>query len=293
MNQLSNRSDNPSSQHTPRKRFGQNFLRDQNIIDKIVRAIHPSANDNLVEIGPGQGALTLPLLDKCPNLQVIELDRDLAAALRQKQATFPDLIIHEGDALKFDFSTLMDNTAKNTDTKLRIVGNLPYNISTPLLFHLLNYRELIIDMHFMLQKEVVERMASPPGNKSYGRLSVMTQYFCEVESLFPVAPDCFFPAPKVESAIVRLRPKTTIEPVAEDLNVFKQLVSCCFQQRRKTLRNNLRHWFTEAGANPDQLECLNLSELNLDSNARPDTISVSQFVALSNKLASLIHSKPS
>lgn len=260
------------SGHTARKRFGQNFLSDPGVVDQIVRSIAPRPLDNLVEIGPGQGALTLPLLQHCPTLAVIELDRDLVARLETLKPEYPGLVIHQGDALKFDFSQL-----SGAARSLRVVGNLPYNISTPLLFHLLSFSHQLLDMHFMLQKEVVERMAAAPGSKTYGRLSIMIQYFCQVDFLFPVAPECFSPRPKVESAIVRLTPHATLPFPADDFDTFKQLVSVCFQRRRKTLRNSLRTMVPAAA-----IEAL---DFGLDLTTRPDNIAVRDFVAISNILA--------
>jgi 16S rRNA (adenine1518-N6/adenine1519-N6)-dimethyltransferase len=255
--------------HRARKRFGQNFLDDPGVIERIVRSIAPRTGDNLVEIGPGQGALTQPLLERCPTLTVIELDRDLVAGLESLRKDFPGLDIRQGDALDFDFSALT-----NEKHSLRVVGNLPYNISTPLIFHLLSFAGLMRDMHFMLQKEVVERLAASPGSKQYGRLSVMVQYFCQVDALFTVAPECFRPRPKVDSAIVRLTPYVTPPYPAEDFAVFKRLVATCFQYRRKTLRNSLRTLLP--------LEAI--ETLDLDVTIRPDNLSVKDFVALANVL---------
>ncbi len=259
--------------HKARKRFGQNFLVDQNIINLIVRAINPKPNDPLVEIGPGKGAITAPLLEACESLQVIELDRDLVPILLAQFAKYRNFKIHQCDALKFDFSELL------TDNKaLRIVGNLPYNISTPLIFHLLNQHHLIQDMHFMLQKEVVQRLAARPHQKSYGKLSVMAQYFCDIENLFDVPPDSFRPAPKVNSAIVRLQPFKQLPQVAEDFSQFEALVNTAFQQRRKTLRNALKNFspFVEDSA----------SHLGIDLNLRAENINVNEYINLSNHLIS-------
>lgn len=261
---------NMADGHRARKRFGQNFLSDPGIVDRIVRGIAPHSSDKLVEIGPGQGALTLPLLEHCPTLTVIELDRDLVRRLEALKQQHPGLNIHQGDALKFDFSQLSAQARS-----LRVVGNLPYNISTPILFHLLSFAHLLLDMHFMLQQEVVERMAAAPGSKTYGRLSVMIQYFCQVDYLFPVAPECFSPSPKVESAIVRLMPHAVLPYPAEDFSAFKHLVNICFQRRRKTLRNSLR----------TLLPAEAIAGLDLDLTIRPDNLSVRDFVALSNILA--------
>lgn len=259
-----------SLEHRARKRFGQNFLNDPGVISRIVRSIAPSPEDRLVEIGPGQGALTLPLLEQCPSLTVIELDRDLVARLELLKADFPDLEIHQGDALKFDFARLTSEP-----DSLRVVGNLPYNISTPLIFHLLDYANLIHDMHFMLQKEVVERLAASPGNKDYGRLSVMVQYFCQADPLFTVPPECFRPRPKVDSAIVRLTPYPEPPHRAKDFATFKRLVSTCFQYRRKTLRNSLRKLLPAEA----------IEDLKMDVTIRPDHLSVEDFVALANIVA--------
>jgi len=258
-------------EHQARKRFGQNFLVDDQIIHSIVRAIGPKASDNLVEIGPGQGAITSLLLAACPQLQVVELDRDLIPMLRQKFARFPHLRIHEADALAFDFGQLAPAGP------LRVVGNLPYNISTPLLFHLLSYEGLIRDMHFMLQKEVVDRMAAEPGSKDYGRLSIMCQYHCEVEFLFEVGPQCFRPAPKVDSAIVRLVPHRQRPWVADDPMLLDILVKTAFQQRRKTLRNALKQWL------PDDAV---LEQLCIDPRQRPENLDVRDYVNLANYLQS-------
>ena len=191
--------DNPLN-HRPRKRFGQNFLHDPVVIGKIISAVHPVRNDRLLEIGPGQGAITVPILAEVGELSVVELDRDLIGPLQVRCAEFGKLVVHNADALSFDFCRLV------TDTPLRVVGNLPYNISTPLLFHLLEQHHCIKDMHFMLQKEVVDRMAAGPGSREYGRLSIMLQYRCRITPLFNIGPEAFNPPPKVESAFVRLEP---------------------------------------------------------------------------------------
>lgn len=262
-----------SYEHQARKRFGQNFLVDANIIQRIVRAVSPRAGDRLVEIGPGQGAITGELLRACPDLQVVELDRDLIPLLKDKFSQYPDFTIHSADALKFDFSQLLSE-----GQTLRVVGNLPYNISTPLLFHLLGYRGLIADMHFMLQKEVVERMAAEPGNKDYGRLSIMCQYYCSVEFLFEVGPGCFRPAPKVDSAIVRLTPHKALPFAAEDPKLLDNLVKTAFQQRRKTLRNALKQWLPEADM---------WQKVDIDPQQRPENLSVRDYVTLANHLQSV------
>ncbi|WP_346796100.1 16S rRNA (adenine(1518)-N(6)/adenine(1519)-N(6))-dimethyltransferase RsmA [Halomonas sp. Bachu 37] len=256
--------------HRARKRFGQNFLRDPGIISRIVRSIGPRAADRLVEIGPGQGALTEPLLDAAGKLEVIELDRDLIPGLRVQFFNYPDFVIHEGDALKFDFQAL-----KGDGPALRVVGNLPYNISTPLIVHLLQAGDAIADMHFMLQKEVVERLAAVPGGPDWGRLSVMAQYYCHVDQLFVVPPEAFVPRPKVDSAIVRLTPHEQLPHTAQDPLLLFDLVREAFGQRRKTLRNNLK----------GRIDAEALETLGIDPGRRPQTLSVEEFVRIANHLA--------
>lgn len=250
---------------SPRKRFGQNFLQDHNVVDKIIRAIQPQADDVIVEIGPGRGALTLPLLGIVNQLHVVEIDRDLISWWQTQQHR--NLQIHAADALSFDFATIP------AAQKLRIIGNLPYNISTPLLFHLFDCIEHIRDMHFMLQKEVVERMIAPPGGKEYGRLSIMVQFYCQVEKLFSVQPGSFFPAPKVESAIVRLQPRRDRPDC--DPRALSALVQQAFSQRRKTLRNCLK----------DSLDSDEISAQGIDPGARPQTLSLADYVRLCQYLA--------
>jgi 16S rRNA (adenine1518-N6/adenine1519-N6)-dimethyltransferase len=252
--------------HRPRKRFGQNFLHDPAVIGRIVAAINPAGSEQLVEIGPGQGAITVPLLQKAGHLAVVELDRDLVGPLRERCTGLGELSIYNADALRFDFCALAGNGP------LRIVGNLPYNISTPLLFHLLVQHRCIRDMHFMLQKEVVERMAAVPGSRQYGRLSVMLQYRCEVIHLFNIGSGAFSPPPKVESAFVRLLPYAAPPVQVNDAVIFEQLVRQAFAQRRKTLRNALR----------GMLEADAISALGIDPAARAETLSVSDFAALAN-----------
>ncbi|WP_124949518.1 16S rRNA (adenine(1518)-N(6)/adenine(1519)-N(6))-dimethyltransferase RsmA [Sulfuriferula thiophila] len=251
------------SKHIPRKRFGQHFLCDHDIINAIINAIHPQPGDNLVEIGPGLGALTIPLLTHIPHFHVVELDRDIIARL---QRTYPAerLTIHAGDALKFDFASLGKG--------LRIIGNLPYNISTPLLFHLAEFSPNIIDMHFMLQKEVVERMTASPDTHDYGRLTVMLQYRFEMESLFDVPPTAFDPPPKVDSAIVRMMPRAAEDMHANSVDTLAHVVSSAFAQRRKTLRNTL------AGL----LKAEDFVQLDIDPQRRAETISVADFVRIAN-----------
>lgn len=264
----------PPTGHRARKRFGQNFLIDQGVINSIVRCIGPRERDNLVEIGPGQGAITEQLLEACPNLNVVELDRDLIPVLLAQFASVPGFKIHQADALQFDFAQLA-----TPERPLRIVGNLPYNISTPLIFRLLSYHGLIEDMHFMLQKEVVQRMSAGPGDKNHGRLSLMTQYYCAVENLFEVGPECFRPIPKVDSAIVRLTPYKELPLVADDIVMLETLVRTAFQQRRKTLRNALKQLFAS----------FTIADMGIDLSRRPETLSLEEYVTLSNRLSSLEH----
>lgn len=263
---------NDESPHRARKRFGQNFLIDHGVIREIVRAIHPMPEDRLVEIGPGKGAITELLADACNHLSVIELDRDLVPWLKVKFEKHPDFQLFQTDALQFDFAQLV-----TPDHPIRIVGNLPYNISTPLIFHLLTYSTQVADMHFMLQKEVVKRMAAKPGDSAYGRLGIMVQYYCDVEELFEVPPTAFDPAPKVDSAIVRLAPHRILPYAANNFKTLERLVNIAFQQRRKTLRNALKSLV------PNEL----LDTLAIDANARAETLSLACFVELSNALDQL------
>ncbi|MDH3900464.1 MAG: 16S rRNA (adenine(1518)-N(6)/adenine(1519)-N(6))-dimethyltransferase RsmA [Gammaproteobacteria bacterium] len=255
--------------HRPRKRFGQHFLHDPAVIDRIVMAINPRADDTLVEIGPGQGAITLPLLQTCGRLQVVELDRDLIAPLQQQAMEAGELTIHNADALRFDFCKLAGAGP------VRVVGNLPYNISTPLLFHLLEQSRCISDMHFMLQKEVVDRLAAGPGTGQYGRLSVMIQYRCEVTPLFTIGAGAFRPPPRVESAFVSLRPYRTPPVAVQDEAVLAAVVQQAFSQRRKTLRNVLRNTI-DAGA---------MQALGIDPALRAEMLGIREFAALANHVA--------
>ena len=256
------------SSHRPRKRFGQHFLHDPAVIRRILQAIDPRPGQSLVEIGPGLGALTGPLLASGATLTVIELDRDLASRLRALGTE--RLTIHQADALDFDFAPLAGGPRT-----LRVVGNLPYNISTPLLFHLLAQAALIQDMHFMLQREVVERMAAAPGSGAYGRLGVMLQYRCRVEALFHIGPGAFTPPPRVESSFVRLVPHEAPPHPARDPRLLEGLVRQAFAQRRKTLRNALKSLASAA----------DLEAVGIDPGRRPETVSVAEYVALSNHLA--------
>ena len=256
--------------HRPRKRFGQNFLHDPVVIGKIVSAVHPAPHDRLLEIGPGQGAITVPILAAAGELSVVELDRDLIGPLQERCADIGKLMVHNADALSFDFCQLV------TDIPLRVIGNLPYNISTPLLFHLLDQHHCIKDMHFMLQKEVVERMAAGPGSRQYGRLSIMLQYRCRVTHLFTIGPEAFDPPPKVESAFVRLEPFHQPPVQVIDEVLFGKVVKQAFSQRRKTLRNTLR----------ELLDAATITTLGIDPSARAETLAIQDFAVLANHLSS-------
>ncbi len=255
--------------HRPRKRFGQNFLHDPVVIGKIVSAVHPARNDRLVEIGPGQGAITVPILAAAGELAVVELDRDLIEPLQARCAESGKLVVYNADALSFDFCKLAQ------DGPLRVIGNLPYNISTPLLFHLLERHHCIKDMHFMLQKEVVERMAASPGSRQYGRLSIMLQYRCRVTPLFSIGPEAFDPPPKVESAFVRLEPFARPPVHVADEVVFEKLVKQAFSQRRKTLRNTLR----------DMVDASTITTLGIDPSARAEMLAIQDFARLANYMS--------
>lgn len=252
--------------HIAKKKFGQNFLIDQTIINSLIDAIDPQAQDLMVEIGPGLGAMTQPLLKKLNHLHVVEIDRDIISWM---QGFYPanKITIHNSDVLKFDFNSIGE--------RIRVVGNLPYNISSPILFKLLENTSQIIDMHFMLQKEVVERMVAVPSSSEYGRLSVMLQYRLNMEYLITVPPDAFDPAPKVESAFVRCVPHATLPYPAKDEALFAKVVLVAFGQRRKTLRNTLKGMLDDAG----------FSELGIDSQLRAENLGVAQFVAIANYLA--------
>jgi 16S rRNA (adenine1518-N6/adenine1519-N6)-dimethyltransferase len=252
--------------HVARKRFGQNFLNAPGIVAAIVAAIAPQRGDTVVEIGPGLAALTRPLLATVDRLHVVEIDRDLIARLKHEFS--PErLVIHEGDALEFDFGQL--------GRDLKIVGNLPYNISTPLLFHLARFASRVRDMHFMLQKEVVERMVAAPGTSEFGRLSVMLQYRFEMELLFLVPPEAFTPAPKVESAVVRMLPRPVLALSPEDEENFARVVATAFSQRRKMLRNTLRDLFSAE----------DFAALGIAPTARAEELAVADFVRAAQRLS--------
>jgi 16S rRNA (adenine1518-N6/adenine1519-N6)-dimethyltransferase len=257
-----------------RKRFGQHFLHDPAVLERIVRLIRAQPGEQLVEIGPGQGALTRPLLEESGTLDVVEIDRDLAAALRSDARLQGRLRVHQADALEFDWAAL----AQARGGKLRIVGNLPYNISTPLLFRLLGYREHIKDMHFLLQREVVERIVAAPGGGTYGRLGVMLAPFADSSSLLDVGPGAFRPAPKVWSALVRMVVHEA-PPAWAQHPTYAAVVAAAFSQRRKTLRNALA-----ALLNAEQIRAA-----GIDPGARAETLSTAQFGALALAAAAVLH----
>lgn len=255
--------------HKPRKRFGQNFLHDKMVIQRIVNSINPRQDDSIVEIGPGEGALTELILERIGAMDVVEIDRDLIPLLKIRFVMYDGLNIHQADALKFQFCQLQEN-----EKKIRIIGNLPYNISTPLLFHLFDNSHCIQDMHFMLQKEVVDRIVAQPGDSSYGRLSIMLQYYCRAEFVFSVKPNAFRPAPKVDSAIVRLVPHDEPPVKINDFDSFAKLVNYSFTLRRKTLRNILKGKLDEA----------QIKELDIEPTIRPERLSLADFTKLANAI---------
>ncbi len=255
--------------HTPRKRFGQNFLTDHGIIEAIAGAIHPQSDEHLVEIGPGRGALTEALAPSNCRLDVIELDRDLHTGLLAAFSIYPRFKLHSADALDVDYAALVES-----GEQLRVVGNLPYNISTPLIFKLLEHAAVIQDMHFMLQLEVVERLAASPGNKHWGRLGIMAQYFCRVEHLLDVPPESFYPPPKVQSAVVRLTPWQESPWVPCEPKELRKVVQSAFAQRRKTLRNNLK----------GLIDMHTLEAMGIDPAARAETLELPQFIEITNAI---------
>ena len=255
--------------HYARRRFGQNFLHDENVIRKIVDSISAVEGDHLLEIGPGLGALTKELAKTGATIHCVELDADLAKSLRTEFQEYDSIKIIEGDALKFDLSSIA--TEKRP---LRVIGNLPYNISTPIIFHLLKNSELIRDMTFMLQLEVIQRMVSKVGKRNYGRLSLMVQYYCEVEHLFNVASSAFSPKPKVVSALARLKPHNSTSIRAKDSDCLQTVIRTAFNQRRKTLRNSLRTIIPEAL----------LDRIAINKNLRPQDITLNEYVEISNAI---------
>jgi 16S rRNA (adenine1518-N6/adenine1519-N6)-dimethyltransferase len=256
--------------HTARKRFGQNFLHDDYVIDKIVSAIAPKRGQNIIEIGPGLGALTEPVAELVDHFTVVELDRDLAKRLRAHPFIRDKLTVVEQDALKFDFSSLREHPTESN--KLRIFGNLPYNISTPLMFHLFSYCEHIHDMHFMLQHEVVKRLCAGSGDKLYGRLSVMAQYYCSAIPVVMVPPTAFKPAPKVDSAVVRLIPHKTPIVSLKSVDSLQQVVTAAFNQRRKTIRNSLKTLLDES----------QITTLDINPEVRAEKLTLAEFARLAN-----------
>jgi len=255
--------------HRPRKRFGQNFLHDEHVIEHIIACIAPKSSDLLIEIGPGQAALTRPLLESGAELHLVEIDRDLAAGLQERFAAHANVTVHARDALRTDLTEITQGRP------FRLVGNLPYNISTPLIFHVLQWHDHIVDMHFMLQKEVVERMAADPGSRAYGRLSVMTRYRCDIAALFDVRPESFTPVPAVFSSIVRLQPLQAPRVDAGSPQNLERVVLAAFSQRRKTIRNSLRSLFTA-----DQINAV-----GIDPACRAEQLSLSQFATLAKTLS--------
>jgi 16S rRNA (adenine1518-N6/adenine1519-N6)-dimethyltransferase len=277
--------DNPLK-HKARKRFGQNFLHDQNIIQRIINSIAPTSKQHIVEIGPGKGALTEHLVRTAGRLDVVELDRDLIPLLETKFSSYPGFTLYSADALQFDFSSLLEPSAglepSTKQHQLRLVGNLPYNIATPLIFHLLDNINIIQDMHFMLQKEVVERLTAQPGTKIYGRLSILVQYLCYTEQLFIVPPGAFTPAPKIDSAIIQLTPRKNIDDKGNShrielsnasLDDLSFIAKSAFSQRRKTLRNNLKKILSDE----------QISQCDIEPGRRAETLTINEFVTLTNQ----------
>ncbi|AOY00533.1 16S rRNA (adenine(1518)-N(6)/adenine(1519)-N(6))-dimethyltransferase RsmA [Jeongeupia sp. USM3] len=258
--------------HIPRKRFGQNFLQDQGVIHGIIAAIDPRPGDVVVEIGPGLAALTEPLMQRAGKLHVVEIDRDIVSHLSGRFSA-EQLVIHNADALKFDFAALAAEI--NPGGTIRLAGNLPYNISTPLLFHLASFGAAISDMHFMLQKEVVDRMVAEPGTADYGRLSVMLQVRFNMDKVLDVPPTAFYPPPKVDSSVVRMMPWDVNPWPVGDLGALEKLVTTSFAQRRKTIRNNLKGIADDA----------QLAAAGIAPGDRPENVTVGQYVALANLLA--------
>lgn len=259
--------------HTARKRFGQNFLHDMNVIHNIVAAINPKKEQFLLEIGPGLGALTEPVAELVDKLTVVELDRDLAERLRHHPFLNHKLTIIEQDALRFNFRDYFESLELKGQG-VRIFGNLPYNISTPLMFHLFQFHDLVTDMHFMLQKEVVKRLCAAPNSKAYGRLTIMAQYYCQVMPVLEVPPTAFKPAPKVDSAVVRLVPYKVLPHPVKDIYWLNRVTTQAFNQRRKTLRNALSSLFRV-----EQLDAL-----GIDLNARAENLAIADYVRLANWL---------
>lgn len=266
--------------HTPKKRFGQNFLKDNHTVQHILNHLHLEPTDAVVEIGPGLGALTVPLHDNLNHLTVVEIDRDLAKKLSLAFLKSPKLTIHTQDALKFDFAALYQELG--SQKKLRVIGNLPYNVSTPLLFHLYSFAHLIHDMHFMVQKEVANRLIATPNQKAYGKLGILSQYHCRVEHLFDVPPEAFFPKPAVDSAFVRLTPHLHLSVRAHNFSLLEEVLRTAFNQRRKTLRNALNSLLS-----PEEF-----TQLAIDPNLRPEALSLDEFIRMSNWIHERNQDKP-
>ncbi len=260
----------PAEKHRARKRFGQNFLHDANVIERIIQSLNIKKEDSLIEIGPGHGALTDIIVEQCKHLNVIEIDRDLAADFQWRYRDKDNFTLHNTDVLKFDFAANL-----STKSKYKLLGNLPYNISTPLLFHLFKCKSLFSEMVFMLQLEVVDRICATPGSKNYGRLSVMSQYYCNATKLFKVPASAFNPQPKVESAIVRLVPLVAPQYEAKDPQLLETVVRTAFSQRRKTIQNSLKSILTKSL----------LEQVGIDGSRRPETMSLHEYVIISNALA--------
>lgn len=263
--------------HRNKKRFGQNFLHDSHVLEQIIAAVNPNPNNHILEIGPGLGALTEYLIPVAKKIDIVEIDRDLIPKLNQLfnhkfSSQLDKISLHQQDALTFEL-----NSITQSPNKIRIIGNLPYNISTPLLFHLLSQVSFIEDMHFMLQKEVVDRMSASTDNKHYGRLTVMMQYYCDVEKVFDVGPESFSPPPKVHSAIVKLTPHQQLPYVCFQPRELETLLAHAFSQRRKTIRNSLKK----------VVDIEQLQDAGIDPKLRPENIGVGQYVALCN----IIHPK--
>lgn len=279
VNKEERKSEERNKNHCPRKRFGQHFLNDFIVIEKIISSILPHKNDLMAEIGPGLGALTKKLLPLLNKLHVIEIDREIPEKLRENcKGKGGELIIHCEDVLQFNFSSLIEEEEKSRDNKLgnkiRVIGNLPYNISTPLLFYLFSNISLFEDMHFMLQKEVADRITAKAGASNYGRLSVMVQYYCQAEHLFIVSKEAFTPKPKVTSAVLRLKPYEVLPYKAKNKTNFEKIVKQAFMQRRKTLRNNLKELISQE----------ELAQLDIDFSMRPQQIGVKEYVRIENYL---------
>lgn len=253
-----------------RKRFGQHLLIDKPTISTIVQAINPAPRQNLCEIGPGLGAITLPVLKQAGTLQAIEIDRDLVKQLSQSCKDIGELKLYQADVLKFNF-----NEIASPNRPVRLIGNLPYNISTPILFHLMQFSDVITDMHFMLQKEVVDRITAAPGNSEYSRLSIMVQSYYKVESLFDIAPHMFSPPPKVTSSFMRLQPGTVEQEKIIDRSLFNKIIEIAFQQRRKTIKNSLACIASST----------ELQQASIDPKQRPQEVSIQQYINLSNQLS--------